>query len=173
MELFRPDIYKQSIFEINYRNLKKIGIKCLIFDLDNTIASMSKGLPDDKTKSLIASLSDMDFKVIIVSNSGKKRVGPFKDSLNIDAAARAFKPLKKKYKKILDIYNLKDTEVAAIGDQLITDIYGANRMGFVSILVNPIGNYDFAVSKFSQIVEKLTYKKLKKQGLLSKGNYYD
>ncbi len=173
MELFRPDIYQKSIFTIDYKKLKKSGIKCLLFDLDNTLSAMSISLPDAKTKSLIASLTDLGFRVIIVSNSSKKRIEPFKDHLNVDAAARSFKPLKNKYLKIQKIYNLKDTEIAAIGDQLITDIYGANRMGFTSILVNPISNYEFFISKFSQFFERKVYKKLNKMGLLTKGKYYD
>ena len=173
MEMFRPDIYQQSIFKIDYKKLKKSGIKCLLFDLDNTLSAMSISMPDAKTKSLISTLDDMGFKVIIMSNSGKKRVEPFKEHLNVDAAFKSFKPLKKKYLKILKIYNYKDTEIAAIGDQLITDIYGANRMGFTSILVNPIGDYDFTISKFSQILERKIYRKLNKLGLLTKGKYYD
>ena len=37
-DLLIPDIYDQSIYTINYKKLKKNGIKCLLFDLDNTIA---------------------------------------------------------------------------------------------------------------------------------------
>ena len=35
---YLPDIYKKNIFDINYNKLKKKDIKCLIFDLDNTLA---------------------------------------------------------------------------------------------------------------------------------------
>ncbi len=173
MEKFRPDIYQKSIFTIDYNKLKKSGIKCLLFDLDNTLSSMSSNMPDTKTKSLIASLNDLGFRVIIISNSKKNRIEPFKDHLNVDAAANSFKPFKNKYTKIQKIYNLKDTEIACIGDQLVTDILGANRMGFTSILVNPISTYDFKISKITQILERKVYKKLNKMGLLTKGNYYD
>ena len=130
---------------------QKIKGTVVLFDLDNTISAMSLSLPDAKTKSLMSTLNDMGFKIIIMSNSGKNRVEPFKDHLNVDAAFKSFKPLKKKYLKILKIYNYKDTEIAAIGDQLVTDIYGANRMGFTSILVNPIGDYDFTISRTKSI----------------------
>ena len=49
------------------------------------------------------------------------------------------KPFKKKFKKILKLYKLDIYEVALVGDQLLTDILGANRMGFTSILVNQVG----------------------------------
>ena len=72
LDLFIPDVYAQSIYTINYKKLKKNGIKCLLFDLDNTIASYKTKEPDQKVKELIARLEE-DFKVIIISNSNKNR----------------------------------------------------------------------------------------------------
>ncbi len=173
MDIFMPDIYQKSIYDINYKKLKKLGIKCLLFDLDNTIAPISLKIPDRKIRDLIAELVDMGFTVIIVSNSGKARVEPFKDHLNIDASFSSMKPLKRKYQKIQKIYGFKDTEIAAIGDQLLTDIFGANRMGFTSILVNPTSFNEFAVAKVTRALERHIYKRLFKKGLLKKGVYYD
>lgn len=170
---FIPDIYQKSIYEINYKKLKNIGIKCLIFDLDNTIAPLNNKKPTKKLKDLIEELKDMKFKVIILSNSAKKRVEPFKDILAVDSAYFSFKPLKKKYKKILNIYNFKPNQIAAIGDQLLTDIWGANRMEFTSILVNPIGTTDYAVTKINRFIEPFIYNKLEKKELLKKGVYYE
>ena len=103
LDLFIPDVYAQSIYTINYKKLKKNGIKCLLFDLDNTIASYKTKEPDQKVKELIARLEE-DFKVIIISNSNKNRLRPFKEKLNIDVAFSSKKPLKGKYKKILSLY---------------------------------------------------------------------
>ena len=172
LDYFIPDIYAQSIYTINYKKLKKNGIKCLLFDLDNTIAPYKVTEPDQKVKELIARL-EADFKVIIVSNSGKNRLRPFKEKLNVDVAFSSKKPLKTKYKKILSLYKFKIDEVACIGDQLLTDIWGANRMDFLSILVNPIGKTDFTLTKLNRFVETSIYDKLKKQDLLKKGRYYE
>jgi uncharacterized protein len=170
---FVPDIYQKSIFDIDYKKLKKNGIKCIIFDLDNTMVPISIKGPTKRVKDLIEDIKDLKLKIIIVSNSPKKRVEPFKDLLCVDSAYFAFKPLKKKYKKILHIYRYKDNEIACIGDQLLTDIWGANRMGFISILVNPIGTADFAFTKLNRFIENLIYDKLKNNDLLKKGHYYD
>ena len=67
MEIFVPDVYQKSIYDINYKKLKKKGIKCLLFDLDNTIAPYAMSVPDNKIKDLFAELED-DFKVIIMDN---------------------------------------------------------------------------------------------------------
>ncbi len=170
---FIPDIYQKSIYDIDYKKLKKNGIKCLIFDLDNTISPININKPTKKLRDLIEILKDMKFKVLIVSNSPKKRVEPFKDILGVDSAYLSFKPLKKKYLKILKIYKLKNNQIACIGDQLLTDIWGANRMEFVSILVNPIGTTDYALTKFNRMIEPFIYNKLERKELLKKGHYYE
>lgn len=172
MDLFIPDIYAQSIYTINYKKLKKNGIKCLLFDLDNTIAPYKIDEPDLKVKELFARL-ETDFKVIIVSNSGKKRLRPFKEKLNVDVAFSSKKPLKGKYKKILELYRFKTPEVACIGDQILTDILGANRMGFTSIFVNKMAKYETVPTKINRFFEGFILKNLAKKGILVSGEYYD
>ncbi len=172
LDLFIPDVYAQSIYTINYKKLKRNGIKCLLFDLDNTIAPYKVSEPDLKVKELFARLED-DFKVIIISNSGKNRLRPFKEKLNVDVAFSSKKPLKGKYQKILDIYRFKIDEVACIGDQLMTDVLGANRMGFTSILVNRIAKYEVIFTKFNRFFESFILKRLAKKNILISGEYYD
>ncbi len=173
MDQFRPDIYQKSIYDINYQKLKENGICCLIFDLDNTIASIDIEVPDKRLLEFFLYLEDLGFKTIILSNASKKRVAPFKEKCNIDSSFKAKKPLKGKYLKILNIYNYKDTEIACIGDQLLTDIFGANRMGFTSILVNPISKKESFGTKINRCVEKMIFKGFQKRGIFLKGHYYE
>lgn len=172
LDLFIPDIYAQSIYTINYKKLKKNGIKCLLFDLDNTIATYKVSEPDQKTKELMARL-ETDFKVIIISNNNKKRLRPFKEKLNVDVAFSAKKPFKGKYKKILGIYKFKIDEVACIGDQILTDVCGANRMGFTSILVNRLAKWETVPTRINRFFEGFVLRRLKKKNILVSGVYYD
>ena len=172
MDNFVPDIYAKSIYTIDYNKLKKKGIKCLLFDLNNTIASMNTDYPSDKLRELFYELGH-DFKLIIISNSGKDRVRPFKEKLNVDSAYHSFKPLKRKYKKIMNMYNFKDIEIACIGDLLITDIYGGNKMGFTTILVNSISLEEPFHNKLLRKIDNRLYKKLAKKEILFKGKYYE
>lgn len=172
MDKFIPDMYFQSIYTINYKKLKKNGIKCLLFDLNNTLASLDTDYPSTKLREFIYNLEE-DFKVIIISNSNKDRVRPFKEKLNIDSSFRAYKPLKKKYKKIMNLYKFKDTEIACIGDTLLTDIYGGNRMNFTTILVNSISYEEDFFMKIVKKIDNHIYKKLNKKDILVKGRYYE
>ncbi|MBR1748912.1 MAG: YqeG family HAD IIIA-type phosphatase [Bacilli bacterium] len=173
IEIFRPDMYQKSIYDIDYKNLKKSGIKCVCFDLDNTLAPLNITVPDRDLLDFFYRLEEMEIKAIILSNSGKSRVAPFKEKCNVDSSFHSMKPFNKKYKKIMDMYHLKDTEIACVGDQLLTDILGANKMGFVSILVNPIGKKERFLTYFNRLVEKFIFKRLKKRGLFEKGVYYE
>ncbi len=73
-------------------------IKCIAFDLDNTLASYKEDVPSKDIKELLSIISD-DFKVIIFSNATKKRLTPFKEILNLDTSYSSRKPFLKKYKK--------------------------------------------------------------------------
>lgn len=172
MDNFIPDMYKQSIYTINYKELKKRGIKCLLFDLNNTIVSYEDEYPSDRLKEFMYEL-EKDFKIIIVSNANKNRIRPFKEKLNIDSSYLSKKPLKKKFLKIMNIYNLKDTQIALIGDELIADIYGGNKMNFTTILVNAISEEEPFYKRLIRKIEKKIYKKLNKKDILIKGKYYE
>ena len=167
MDIFRPDIYKRSIYDIDYEDLKKRGIKCILFDLDNTLAPLEVEIPDKRLLEFFLYLEDLGFKAIILSNASKKRVAPFKER------CKSSKPFKKKYLKILELYPYKDTEIACVGDQLLTDILGANRLGFTSILVNPISAKEAFPTKINRWFEKRIYKSFQKKGIFKKGEYYE
>lgn len=172
MDQFIPDLYQKNIYDIDYEKLKKKGIKCLLFDLDNTLVPVNEDVPSKKVKELFLYL-ERDFKVIIVSNSNQKRLIPFKEGLNVDVAASARKPSRKKYLKIMDLYGFKKHEIAAIGDQLLTDIFGANRIGITSILVNQVGEHEKIGTKINRFFEGFIRRNFKKKKILIKGDYYD
>ena len=170
---FVPDMYMKSIYTIDYKMLKKNGIKCLIFDLNNTIAPLTLKKPNKKLIDLFEELKDMKFKLYIVSNSTKKRVEPFKDILAVDSAYMSFKPSLKKFKKIYELNKFKDNEIAVIGDEILTDVWAANRIGFVSILVNPIGTKEYVSTKLGRFFESFIINKLTDKKLFRKGKYYE
>lgn len=173
MEKYVPDMYQKSIYAIDYNKLKSRGIKCLLFDLDNTIVPIKIKTPSDKIKELFSNLKEMGFKVILFSNSPKSRLKPFKDELQVDCSASSKKPNPKKFLQVLNIYGFGVSEVAIIGDEILTDIVGGNKIGITTILVNPIGKKDFFLARIRRRIEKRIMKKLRKKDLFSKGRYYE
>lgn len=173
MNNFYPDIYQKSIYTINYQKLKENGIKCLLFDLDNTCVPYVDKTPTKKLIKLFEELEEQDFKVIIFSNSPKSRLEKFKKILSVDCCYSAGKPRKTKFLKVLKIYNYDITEVAIIGDQLVTDVLGGNRVGITTILVNPMSEIDMPLTKIYRFIEKRKINKMTKQGIFKVGRYYD
>jgi len=173
IDKFVPDVYQKSIYTINYDLLYRKGIRCLLFDFDNTMVPIGKKNITKKLKDLIEQLKDKGFKVIIVSNSTKKNLAPFKDALEIDVAAFSMKPLKNKFIKIMKMFNFEESQIAMIGDQLMTDILGGNRVGITTILVNPMSSKDLSVTLLNRLLEKKIMKILAKKKILIKGEYYE
>lgn len=173
MENLYPDMYQKSIYTINYEKLKENGIKCLLFDLDNTCIPYTDKVPNKKLKNLFEDLQDMGFKVIIFSNSHKKRLEPFKKELLVDCCPNARKPWKKSFLKVLNKFKFELSEVAIIGDQFYTDIWGGNRVGITTVLVNPMSNTDMFFTRFARKIEKKLLKKMAKENIFKKGKYYD
>lgn len=173
MEVYVPDIYQKSIYSINYDKLKKNGIKCLLFDLDNTLVPYNTKVPTEKVIELFNNLKEKGFKVVLFSNSSKKRLKPFKDMLEVDCCARAWKPSPKKFIKVIDELGFNISEVAIIGDQILTDVLGGNRVGITTILTNPISKKDFIITYFNRARENHKIKKLSKMDLFYKGKYYE
>ena len=173
MDNFIPDMYQKSIYHINYEKLKEDGIKCLLFDLDNTCVPFKEKDANKRLIDLFEMLKDMDFKVIIFSNATKNRIMPFKNSLNVDCSASSRKPSTKKLLKILKLFKFDLSEVVLIGDELYTDILCGNRAGIKTILVNPMSKDDLFFTKIFRFLEKRKYKKFAKMGILKKGKYYE
>lgn len=173
MNKFLPDMYQQNIYSINYQKLKKNKIKLLIFDFDNTIMDKEETNIDDKLINLFKELKKM-FDIIIVSNTFKdEKITNFSNICKINYINKALKPLKKGYKKAKKIYSYKNNEIAMIGDQLLTDIFGAKKMNYFTILVDKIGKDDMNFTKVNRLIEKFLYKKLEKKFEFKRGKYYD
>lgn len=169
---FLPLMYQESIFTINYDKLKKNNIKCILFDVDNTITPAKEEKFFKKTKRLFDKLKK-DFEIILFSNNFPKRVKKFGDYYNVDVACVSLKPLSFKYRYILNKYGYKKEEVAAVGDQLLTDIQGGNKVGITTILVNPLSEKDERETWLNRQIEKKIFKVFKEKNYLEKGRYYD
>ena len=171
MSYFKPDCYRKNIFEINYKKLKKIGIKCLVFDLDNTLGLISnKKCPDEAVK-LIKKLKK-DFIVVICSNNTTGRLKPYLDELGVDGVSWSFKPSIKGVYKIRKKYNLNKKEMCIIGDQIVTDIFTGKRYGIYTVLVDPLGVKDLKITSLNRVIENFILKRYKKKNIFERGSYY-
>lgn len=172
MGIFKPTIYKKNIYEINYKKLKKMGIKCLIFDLDNTLGLIENKMCPKETKTLLKKLQK-DFVIFIASNNTKRRLKPYLEDLGIYGVSNCLKPLTLGLKRIKRKYNFKKSEMVMIGDQIVTDILSAKRFKIMSILVDPLGEKDLKITGLNRKIESIIIKKYEKDGKFERGKYYE
>ena len=160
-----PDLYLDNVKLINAELLKKNKIKGLIIDVDNTLIDYERNLLSGVEQWCEEIKSD-GIKCMILSNSYKKdKVESVARALDIPYILFAKKPLKGGFLKAKDILDLKPSEIAVVGDQIFTDIIGANRVGMFSILVKQLGTKDIFITKVKRPIENHILKKyLEKKG---------
>ena len=173
MDKYVPDIYQKSIYTINYDQLFSRGIRCLLFDLDNTLVPIDVKTPSEDIKKLFDKLKKMGFKIIIFTNSRSKRVKPFNNILGVYCFHFECKPFSKKFLSIIKVYDLKFSEVAIIGDSMMDDIYGGNKVGITTILIDQLAPKEFIIASLKRKRERKIIKKLRDNNLFSKESYYE
>ena len=163
MEKFKPTYMIASVEEIPFVLLERDNIKGLIFDVDNTIATMGKGITEGCYK-WIKEAKELGYKICILSNSvNLKKVKKIMTDLDVLGLCFAKKPSTKGFEMALSLLDLKKEEVIMIGDQVFTDVLGANRFGIKSILVNPINRKEGPFTLMKRPIEKIILKKLKEE----------
>jgi len=173
MERYVPDIYQKDIYSINYDSLLLRGIRCLFFDLDNTLVPINERVSREETKKLFKELKEKDFKIAIVSNSIKNRVKPIADELKVDFLSSAKKPDIEKIKELISSYKFTLDQIAIIGDSMMDDVVCGNTLVITTILVDQIGKKEFPFAKLKRIKERKIQKKLRDHNLFTKGRYYE
>lgn len=166
-----PSIYKKDIFNIPYDKLKEEGIKCLIFDLDNTLALLEDKECPVIVKELVDRLKE-DFFVLIITNNVRRRVVPYENTLGIPSISMAMKPLTRGLRMVQQRYKFKKKEMVMIGDQIMTDVVSGNKFGIKTILVDPLSQKDLKITSFNRYIENKVVKKYSKKGIFKRGNYY-
>lgn len=154
LERFEPTWMVESIYQITPRQLKKHNIKTILADLDNTLIAWDNPSGTAETAQWIETMKEEDICIIIISNNRRKRVQVVADMFDVDFVPNAMKPLTLGIDKALEQFAQPDGEAIMVGDQVMTDIHGANRAGLESILVRPLVTTDSIVTLFNRRIEK-------------------
>ena len=145
---------EKSTYTIDYQKWYDKGKRGIIYDIDNTL--VPHGAPATKeAAALFKKLKNIGFKTCLLSNNKKPRVKSFADKVGSYYLYKAGKPKSKGYLKACEIMGVSVNEALLIGDQIFTDVWGANRCGIDSILVNPIDPKEEIQIVLKRIPEKL------------------
>jgi HAD superfamily phosphatase (TIGR01668 family) len=135
--MFTPWAVFESAWDITVSYLSKNGIKALLLDTDNTLSAHSAADPFPEVMPWLEGLHAAGIPVILVSNNHEPRIKPFAERLGLPYVFEAKKPLWFGMSRALKTLRLHKREAAMVGDQIFTDILGANLFGIRSIFVFP------------------------------------
>lgn len=159
-----PTEYLDSSYSIDYEQLYRNGVRGLIYDIDNTL--VEHGMPaTERAVKLFEQLRTIGFDTCLISNNKEPRVKPFADAVASKYVFDAHKPSRKNYIKAMELMGTDTGNTYFIGDQIFTDVYGANRAGIPSILVKPIHPKEEIQIVLKRKLEKIVlfcYKRRKK-----------
>ncbi len=150
----------REVTEITPEFLASIGIAGLLVDIDNTIVPWRGENPSDGIREWFERLKEAGLSAALFSNAGGSRAARMSKTLGVPVVAPAGKPFRSGYKRGLIILKLDKGSVAAIGDQVFMDVFGGNRAGVTTILVEPVSQREFAGTRLLRQAEKLVRKPL-------------
>lgn len=132
-----PSEYIDSAYTIDYEQMYEAGYRGIIFDIDNTLAFHGAPAKDDAVE-LFERLRNIGFNTCLLSNNKAPRVVPFANKVGSIFVSKAAKPSTKGYIKAMKRMRTSRKNTFFVGDQLFTDVWGANRTGIHSVLVKPL-----------------------------------
>ena len=142
-----PKLYLKNVLDISVALLQKENIKGILIDVDNTLLYLDKTLLKG-VEEWVENMKKNEIKMCILSNTNQKdKVKKLGEQLQIPYVYFAKKPLKSGFKKGAKILELPYQQIAVVGDQITTDVWGANRMKMFSILTKPLEEKDIWITK--------------------------
>ncbi|MCL2753449.1 MAG: YqeG family HAD IIIA-type phosphatase [Defluviitaleaceae bacterium] len=161
---FFPDQTVNSVFEIDYDAFYTAGVRGVIFDIDNTLATFDVEKPCEKTTAFLRGLVEKGFKVGFLSNNSKKRVKLFNEDLGYPSIWRAKKPRLYGLWTLTKMMGLTRKKVILVGDQIFTDCWVGNRAGIYTILTKRVADRDEWQVKLKRVPEKIIMHTYKRSG---------
>lgn len=158
-----PKAYVPSLFHINLEDLKKRGIKAILFDIDNTLIPWDRKHMDPAIETWLRDLCQQGFKVCFVSNNTESRVSALCCSFQVPGVHKAAKPSRRGLRQALRAVEAGIHETAMVGDQIFTDVLAGNRLGVYTILVTPLAGKEFIGTRINRKLEKWVLRRLKRQ----------
>lgn len=137
LKRFYPKKYVESTYVIPFEKYRDKGIRGVIFDIDNTLVCHDAPA-DERALGLFQRLRELGMDTCLMSNNKEPRVKAFAGAVGSRYIYKSGKPFVKNYNRAMEMMGTDRSTTIFVGDQLFTDVYGANRAGIYSILVKPI-----------------------------------
>ncbi len=152
--MLRPDAVVTSVTEVTPDFLRARGVRAVMVDLDDTLLASGSEVLEPSFRAWLASLQQVGVPVVILSNGERRRVARWAKELKVGGLALMGKPFSRAFRRGLKHLGSAPGETAMVGDQLFTDVLGANMAGLVSVLVRPLSPGKLLHTRFLRRLEQ-------------------
>jgi len=159
MPFLTPDDYLSSVLVIDPKDLCSQGFSVVLLDIDNTLVSRATHVLTDEVRAWVASLKAQGLRPCLLSNNWHRSVFSYAQELEIPLVYKAMKPLPFAYLRAArKAGHKKGDKVVVVGDQIVTDVWGAHLVGYRVILVVPQATKDLWYTLVFRKLERLLMK---------------
>ena len=157
--VFKPQLWINSVLDLDEDFIKEHDIKALVLDLDNTLSMHGNPAAESGVPEWLVYMKSIGIPMRIVSNNTKKRVAPLAAKLGLDFISSGGKPLTYGINRALKKLGSDKSRTAVVGDQIFTDVMGGNFAGLKTILVEPFHIEKGILFKLKRAAESLVFKR--------------
>ena len=158
--ILKPDYNLNSVYDIDFKELKTLGINALLFDLDSTVMPSKSGEYPDRIVKMFEELKQNFVVAIISNNKNKEYIAKVQAMSNFTVIGEANKPSPRVMKEFLKSVNIEPSQTVVVGDRPLTDILAGKLLGAKTILVDSITkDIENKPTRFVRALERLTVKK--------------
>ncbi len=151
-----PDYFADSVLDVDFAVLKKLGVKHIVIDLDLTLKKkLQWHLEKEVVDYLLEAKKKHGFKSISIATNNMLNINRYAKALSANVFQPYWqglrlirKPNQKYFQKIFKYLKAKPSECVIIGDKLKSDVYGGNRAGMLTVRVRAKGQdywYDWVL----------------------------
>lgn len=159
--MLRPDAVVTSVTEVTPEFLGERGVRGVLVDLDDTLLASGSDELAPLFRSWLELLRRAGVPVVILSNGSHGRVGRWARELGVVGLPLMGKPRRRAFARGLEHLGVPAHETAMVGDQLFTDVLGANLTGMVSVLVTPLSPGKLLHTRTLRRLERIILKRLR------------
>jgi len=153
--LLRPTLVADAVWEIDLDALWERGVRGLILDLDNTLVEWNGSRVRPEVRRWLEAARRKGMRLAMASNAirGRRVVDLAKD-LEVPVVKQAGKPFPVAFRRAMAAMGTDPGTTCAVGDQVFTDMLGANWLGLTTVLVKPLSKHESPHTRLIRLVER-------------------
>ena len=161
MRLLTPTLRLPTIYDLQMGWLHDRSVNAVITDLDNTLVPWRDYRMADQLAEWFVSLHEEGFRTVILTNARPSpTIQELSSQLGTQLVLGARKPVQRFFRQALQKVDAVPAEACVIGDQVFTDVLGGNLIGCHTVLVERIGNREFAGTRLMRVFERMVLRHL-------------